>query len=210
MSITRKLLKGMGLTDEQQETIMEAHLETVDGLKKDIEKHKADVDRLKADADKLPAVQKELDNLKAVGDGGWKEKHDKVKKEFDQYKADQTAKDTYAAKEKAYREILKAANINEKRVDTVIRSAKADGIIDGIELDENGGAKDADKLTESVKAEWADFVLTTETTGAQIAHPPATPGGVRHTMTIEEIMGIKDTAQRQNAMAQNLDLFGIK
>ena len=32
MSITRKLLKGMGLTDEQVDTIIEAHTETVDGL----------------------------------------------------------------------------------------------------------------------------------------------------------------------------------
>ncbi len=33
MSITRKLLKGMGLTEEQVDTIIEAHTETVNGLK---------------------------------------------------------------------------------------------------------------------------------------------------------------------------------
>lgn len=65
MSITRKLLKGMGLTDEQVDTIIEAHTETVDGLK-------ADVSRYKADAGKLAGVQKELDDLKAAGDGGYK------------------------------------------------------------------------------------------------------------------------------------------
>lgn len=61
MSITRKLLKGMGLTEEQVDTIIEAHTETVDGLK-------ADVSRYKADAGKLAGVQKELDDLKAAGE----------------------------------------------------------------------------------------------------------------------------------------------
>ena len=67
MSLTRKLLKGMGLTDEQVDTIIEAHTDTVDGLKADISKYKGD-------AEKLPTVQKELDDLKAAGDGGWEEK----------------------------------------------------------------------------------------------------------------------------------------
>lgn len=57
MALTRKLLKGMGLTDEQVDTIIEAHTDTVDGLK-------ADIGRYKADAEKLPGIQKELDDLK--------------------------------------------------------------------------------------------------------------------------------------------------
>lgn len=170
MSITRKLLKGMGLTDEQQDTILEAHLETVNGLKDDISKYKGD-------AEKLPAVQKELDELKAAGDGGWKEKHDKVKREFDLYKEAQTAKETRAAKEKAYRAALKEMNISEKRMDTVVKAAHADGIIDGIELDDSGAIKGADALKESIKADWADFITVTTTQGAPIAHPPVNIGG---------------------------------
>ena len=42
MALTRKLLKGMGLTDEQVDTIIEAHTDTVDGLKADVSKYKAD------------------------------------------------------------------------------------------------------------------------------------------------------------------------
>ena len=37
MALTRKLLKGMGLTDEQVDTIIEAHVETVDSLKVSID-----------------------------------------------------------------------------------------------------------------------------------------------------------------------------
>ncbi len=32
MSITRKMLKGMGLTEDQQDTILEAHTETVNDM----------------------------------------------------------------------------------------------------------------------------------------------------------------------------------
>ena len=93
MSITRKLLKGMGLTDEQVDTIIEAHTETVDGLK-------ADVSRYKADAGKLAGVQKELDDLKAAGDGGYKSKYEKEHSDFEAFKSNITAKETKAAKEK--------------------------------------------------------------------------------------------------------------
>lgn len=42
MALTRKLLKGMGLTEEQMDTIIEAHTDTVDELKTDLARYKAD------------------------------------------------------------------------------------------------------------------------------------------------------------------------
>ena len=70
MALTRKSLKAMGLTDEQVDSIIEMHTDTVDGLKEQVNTYKAD-------AEKLPNVQKELDDLKAMGDGGYKEKYEK-------------------------------------------------------------------------------------------------------------------------------------
>ena len=58
MSITRKFLKAMGITDEQVESIIDAHTETVDGLKSDATKYKAD-------AEQLAIVQKQLDEANA-------------------------------------------------------------------------------------------------------------------------------------------------
>ena len=104
MSITRKLLKGMGLTDEQVDTIIEAHTETVDGLK-------ADVSRYKADAGKLAGVQKELGDLKAAGDGDYKAKYEKEHSDFEAFKSNITAKETKAAKEKAVRAFFESKNI---------------------------------------------------------------------------------------------------
>ena len=94
MALTRKLLKGMGLTDEQVDTIIEAHTDTVDGLKEQVKAYKAD-------ADKLPAVQKELDDLKAAGDDGWEEKAKGWEKKYTDLVAENKSKETRAAKEAA-------------------------------------------------------------------------------------------------------------
>lgn len=175
MSITRNFLVGMGLTEEQQSSILEAHLETVNGLK-------TDIDRYKADAEKLPGVIKELDAMKAAGDGGLadlqarfaaleKEKKS-LQKEYDTYKADQIAKETLAAKESAYRALLKELRVD--RADTVVRAAYADGVIDAMKLDENGAAQNADALKESIRSGWADFILKESTGGVSVPTPPQT------------------------------------
>ena len=160
MALTRKLLKGMGLTDEQVDTIIEAHTDTVDGLKSDINKYKGD-------AEKLPGVQKELDDLKAAGDGGYKQKYEDEKKAFEDFKAAQTAKETKQAKEKAYTEFLKSVGVSEKRIPSIIKVTD----LNTVEL-EGDKVKDADKLTESVKTEWADFIETSNTNGANTNTPP--------------------------------------
>lgn len=193
MALTRKLLKGMGLTEEQMDTIIEAHTDTVDGLKSDIA-------RYKEDADKLPGVQTELENLKAKGDDGWKDKHDKVKKEFDDYKKEQMQKETKSAKETAYRELLKSAGINEKRIDAVMKVTD----LSSIELDD-GKIKNAEELRKSIKEEWADFVVTTNQRGAAQKNPPANNGGA---LSRDDIFKIKDASERQAAIAANLNLFG--
>ena len=165
MALTRTLLKGLGLTDEQVSTIIEAHIDTVDGLKTDIAKYEAD-------AKKLPGVQKELDELKAAGDGGYKEKYEKEHSDFEKYKADQVAKETRAAKEKAYTELLKAAGVSEKRIPSIIKVTD----LNSVDL-EGDKVKDADKITESVKTEWADFIETSDTSGANTSTPPANNPG---------------------------------
>lgn len=195
MALTRKSLKAMGLTDEQVDSIIEMHTETVDGLK-----------QYKADAEKLPAVQKELDELKAKGDDGWKDKHDKLKKEFEDFKSEQNTKETRAAKEKAYRELLKTLNVSEKRIDSIIKVTD----FDKIELD-GDKVKDEATHSENIKTEWADFIVNTQTKGADTHNPPANNNGklTKADLYKKDDRGryVMSTSDRQKALAENPELL---
>lgn len=201
MSLTRKMLKAMGIEEEKIDQIIEAHSETVDSLK-------ADRDSYKEDAEKLKDVQKELDDLKAKGDDGWKEKHDRLKEEFDQYKNDVQAKETKAAKEAAYRAVLKDANLSEKGIEKAVKYAEWDKI----ELGEDGKLKGANDHIKAAREEWAEYVTTTTTTGAKTSTPPANTGGAK--LTKAEIYAKDEhgryklsTAERQKALAENPELL---
>lgn len=199
MAFTRKMLKAMGIEDEKIDQIIDAHSETVDALK-------AERDGYKEDAAKLAAVQKELDELKAKGDDGYKAKYEAEKAAHDALKADIAAKETKKAKTDAYRELLKGANIDEKRIATILRAEAP--TIDKIELDADGKIKNAEQYTESIKSDWADFIVTQSAKGANTATPPAN-GGAASTKTKEDILKIKDAGERQKAIAENPTLFGI-
>ena len=167
MALTRRSLKAMGIEDEKIDEIIAAHAETVDALKEQR-------DNYKAQADELAEVQQKLDEanetIKANGSDEWKVKYDAIKEEYENYKSDIVAKETTRAKQAAYREVLKAAGVSDKRIDSIIRVSD----IDSIELDESGKIKEAEKLTESIKNEWADFIVSTNTKGADTATPPTT------------------------------------
>ena len=199
MGFSRKMLKAMGIEDEKIDQIIDAHSETVDALK-------ADRDAYKEDAAKLAAVQKELDALKAKGDDGYKAKYEAEKAAHDALKADIAAKETKKAKTDAYRELLKGANIDEKRIATILRAEAP--TIDKIELDADGKIKNAEQYTESIKSDWADFIVTQSAKGTNTATPPA-HGGTATTKTKEDILKIKDAGERQKAIAENPTLFGI-
>ena len=201
MALTRKFLTALGIDEAKVDEIITAHTEVTDALK-------AERDKFKADAGKYAAVQAELDGIKAQAakDGGknpYQVKYEALKEEFDNYKADTETKATKAKKESAYRKLLKDAGVAEKRLDAVLRVSD----FDGIEFDGDGKIKDADKLTESIKKEWADFIPQTSQTGAPSQNPPSTT--TAKSMTKDEIMKITDTAARQKAIADNHELFGI-
>ena len=170
MALTRKLLKGMGLTDEQVDTIIEAHTDTVDGLK-------ADIGRYKADAEKLPGIQKELDDLKKEdADGGYKAKYEKEKKDFQDFKDGVAAKESAAAKEKAARAYFQSNGIPAESMGLVIRGAKAE--IDGLKLD-GESIKDTAALDGLLSGDYKGLIGKTTTTGTQTQTPPDTSGGVK-------------------------------
>lgn len=194
----------MGIEADKVDEIINAHIEVVDGLKEER-------DNFKKDAEKLAGVEKELNKAKeklaknGEGETVSKEDYDKLKKEYDDYKADITAKTTRTEKENAFRELLKSVGVSEKRLNAIIKVSD----IDGLELDKDGKIKDADKHTETIKTEWAEFIETTTTRGANTANPPANSGkGTGKTK--EEILAIKDGAIRRQEMLNNPHLFGLE
>jgi hypothetical protein len=148
MALTRKLLKGMGLTDEQVDTIIEAHGDTVDGLKEDIQ-------RYKADAEKLPGVQKELDDLKKDNGNDFKARYEKERQDFQAYKDGIAKKEAAAAKEKAARAYFESKGIPAKSMGLVIRGAK--GEIESLELD-GEKIKDASALDSLLDGDYKGHI----------------------------------------------------
>ena len=178
MALTRSMLKGMQLTEEQVSAIIDEHIATVDGLK-------ADRDKYKADAAKYTAVQKELDELKN-GEDDWKSKYEKEHADFEAYKKDVATKEERSKVRNAYKDLLSEAGVGSKHIDAILR------------------VTDANKLAEGIKSEWAGFITSKGTKGVEVDNPP-TEG--KSTMTKDQILSIKDTTTRQKAIADNIDLF---
>lgn len=195
MALTRKLLKGMGLTDEQVETIIEAHTETVDGLKKQAGDYKTD-------AEKVSGLEKRIRELESGAGEDWKAKFEKEHSDFEAYKADAAEKETAATRDRLFRAQLTALGIEGKRADQIARATD----LTAFDV-ENGAYKDAKAVEKAIRSEWSEFVPSTTTQGAKVDTPPANTGGA---MTREQIMQITDRAARREAIAKNMELFNSK
>lgn len=199
MALTRKMLKGMGLTEEQIDTIIEGHDETVSALKDKITE-------LTGKAGEADALRKERDDLKAAADKAAEDAKNGTdwKAEYDKLKADTEAKETASKVKAAYRQLLKDARLDDDMLDTVMDATR----FDDMKLDKDGKTlKDADRLTEGINTRWAKFIVTEGTKTPPTKTPPE---GGKGTRTKDEIMAIKDTAERQQAIAENPAIFGLK
>ena len=201
MALTRKLLAALGIEGDKVDEIINAHAASLDGLKDELEKYKKD-------AEKLPSVQKELDELKAeaekIGKDPYKVKYEALKEDFESFKKDISAKETKATKTAAYKALLKEAGVSEKRIDAVLKVSD----VDSVKLDKDGKIEGAEELIKSVKTEWADFIPTDGTKGAETATPPAGTGA-GELKSREEIYKtddrghfVYDSAQRQEALGK--------
>lgn len=193
MALKREMLKALGLNDEQIQTIIEGHDETVQALKKERDDYKTKAANTEALKTENADLKKQIEAGK--GDTDWKAEYDKLK-------ADTEAKESLAKVKAAYRKLLKDAKIDDDVLDTVMDATK----FDGMKLDKDGGLKDADKLTESINTKWAKFVVTE---GKKATPTKTPPEGGKVGRTRDEIMAIKDTAERQRAIAENHEMFGI-
>ena len=184
---------GEACTEEIENRLVALHLGVVDPIKDDLTKYKAD-------AEKLPGVQKELDDLKAAGDGGYKEKYEKEHSAFETFKTDITAKESKAAKEKAVRAYFESKNITGANLDLAMRGCGEE--MAALELD-GEKIKDTKALDALVDGTYKGLVSKQTVrvdTGARF-------NGGGKPMTKDEIMQITDRAERRAAIAANMDLF---
>ena len=210
MALTRKFLAALGIESEKIDQIVEANAESLADIQDKLAKANAELKEAKSKADTLPTVQKELDDLKAQVEADSKARegkdYDALKKEYEDYKAEQEAKATKTAKEKAFRDLLSDMKVSDKGTSMIMKYMG----VSGIELDEEGKLKDATALRKAVKEDWGDYIPTVETKGADTKQPPTDGKGGAGAKTREEIMAIKDSAERQKAIADNPSLFGIE
>lgn len=182
-----RAILGEAHTDEIENRLIALHLGVVDPLKDDVQKYKGD-------AEKLPGILKELDDLKKAGNAS------DVQAAFDAYKQQVESEKSTAAKTAAVRSALKAAGVNRDEFADLLMG-KVD--LSKVEMD-GDKLKDVDGLINPLKGSYAGCFGTVTDKGTPPANPPA--GGGKG-MTKAEILAIEDTSARQEAIANNLELF---
>lgn len=190
MALTRKYLKELGIESDKIDLIIDAHTEVTDALK-------SERDELKAGADDVKELQKKIAELEkqTVSDSEWKAKYEAKEAEYNKYKGEQEAKATLEAKKSAYMELLKGAKISDKAHAKALKLAD----LESLEF-EDGKFKNADAITESIKAEWSDFVVDESKAGASTPNPTGNDGV--KTYTREDIS--KMSASEINANWENI------
>ena len=197
MSFGRKwldeILQNDDLTPkEKAQKIMDEHITVTNALKDER-------DSYKQEAEKAADIQKELDGIKGGED--FKKKYEDEHEAFENFKK-QTAQDAETAKVRAaYRKLLSDEGISEKRLDSILKVTD----LSKVKLDKDGNLEKVEDLKKSINEEWGEFKTTVTTKGADVDKPPQVSKG---TMSKEDILKIKDTSERQKAIAENLNLFG--
>ena len=174
MALKRSFLKGMNLTDEQIDSIIEAHSETVDALKNDLAKYKQD-------SEQLASVSKELESLKAKGDGGFEAKYNAEHEAFETYKNGIEAEKLNSTKKTELNKILSDAGIGRDSVRTLIGKSYD---LSKIVFDDDGNIKDRDTLVSAAKTDYAEFIGEQQIKGAGKVDPPS---GGNSKLTIDAI-----------------------
>lgn len=198
MALSRKYLAALGIEAEKIDEIINAHSETVEGLKEERDSYKEKADKYDKAQKDLEAANKKIEDLSK--DDAYKVKYEALKEDFDEYKKGIETEKSNNNKTAAYKSLLKEIGISEKRIDSITKLAE----LDKIKLDKEGKIEGVDDLKKSLSEEWSDFIVKEGKEGAKTAEPPAGTGTKK---TKEEILAIKDTSERQQAMLDNKELF---
>ena len=187
---------GEACTDDIENALIALHIGVVDPLKDSLQ-------TALAEAEKVAGLEEEIAKLNNESKDAedWKAKFEKEHADFDKYKAKVDKEKTTENVKRQYRALLKENKVDEKRFDSIMKVTD----FGGLKLDKDGNLEDTEALSKSIKSDWGDFIVTTGTKTDPIETPPANSGAQK--LTKEQIMDIKDTNARQQAIAENLELF---
>lgn len=164
----------MGVEDDKSEQIIQAHNETVEGLKKQRDDLTEQLDGQKELAAQVPDLQKKLEEAEAkIPSEDWQAKYLESVKELEDFKAQVERDKAEAEKKSLYRAVLREAGIDEQRIDAIVKVTDMGAI-----AVKDGAIEDSEALKESVAKEWAAFIPQESVQGAKVPKPPETSGGV--------------------------------
>ncbi len=188
MALTRRMLREMGITDEQTDEIIKAHAETVDALK-----------GYKAENEKLTAIAGELDTAKSTM-LEYQSKYEALEREYGTYRDDISREKTVSAKRAGIAKILRDFNIPESCIEPIMRVTD----FDKIELDENGTLSDEEAVRSGIEALWAGFIPKSCSFGAETASPPVNSSATGYSAEDIRRMSSKEINENFSAIKQSL------
>ena len=157
MSVSRTDLKLIGLNDDQIESVIAAHSETVSALKQKYSELEAKYNSAKESADQLPGVQKELDELKK---SDFKSKYEAEQSAHNALKESVSREKARTAKEKAVRAYYEGKNIKGNNLTIAMRGTD----LDRLQLDDSGNLADTAALDVLVDGDFKPLVTTARRT----------------------------------------------
>ena len=182
LALTRRFLTSMGIEPEKVDQIIEAHAETVDGLKSQADEIKGELEKARQEAEKVQALEKQVEDMKASDPSEeWKAKyaelndqytalkgeHESLESEHEAFKASVEADKAKAEKLSLYRALLRDIGLDEKRVEKASLLKNLDEL-----TVEDGKLVGYEELKEAEAEEWAAFIPQTNVQGAQVPTPP--------------------------------------
>lgn len=215
MSLTRKFLSNLGIDDEKVDLIISEHVNVTDSLKAESEgnsKKYADVQKQLDEANKkLSDYEKQLatadTKISEFEKDDFKSKYESKVQELETLKSEYTAKETAVKKKNTLSAQLKSLGYSDTATRLIVNRSD---FADKIEIGEDGKATNIDSVITEIQSDsdFSGFTPKKEDSAHIPSNPPANTGGTGG-MTKEKIMEIRNTAERQKAIAENPELFGL-
>ena len=176
MALKREMLKALGLNDEQIQTIIEGHDETVQALKKERDDYKARAATAEALKAENGDLKKQIEAAK--GDTDWKAEYDKLKSDIE-------AKESLAKIEGFYKSLLTGEHVDERDIPLIMAATN----FKAMELNRDAtGLKNAEALQSEIREKYKDRIVTEGKKATPAKTPPEGSTPAFDTMNLTEKM----------------------